>query len=96
MHKEIIQQFKRERKRLKMTQLEVSEIAEVSHFTVSRMESGATIPPLNIFLKCADAVGMMVALVPKPIELRREKREKNKRVPTIKRKDIDWDAFIKD
>ena len=78
-----------------MTQEEVGEIAGVSHFTVNRMEKGTTVPPLKIFVQCADAIGMMVALVPKPIGLREEKREKNKEVKPIERKKVDYDKFFR-
>ena len=68
MHEEVIKQFTEERKRRKVSQEVVAKYADVSEFTISRMENGKASPMLKTFCEMAKGIGMMVVLVPIPLK----------------------------
>ena len=69
MYGQLVKEYKSTRKRKGVTQEDVSSKADVSPFTISRMENGESIPRLDKFIEMAKGIGMMVALVPFPAEL---------------------------
>ena len=93
MHEDIIRQYAEARKRLRINQDEVGDIIGTKKYTISRMENLKHVPSLEMFAKCVDAIGMMVAIVPKPEGMREEKRIKNKYTPTMEKVEINYDNF---
>lgn len=69
MHREIIRQFKSERKKQKKTQQDVSDNCKLNISTVNRMERGESIPTLETFTEAVSGIGFMIVIIPVPQNL---------------------------
>ena len=92
MHKELIAQFKAERKRLGVSQEGVAEKCGVSHSTVVSVELSNREPKLSTFMEMCNAIGYMVMIAPipqsiKPIEVVKEV------IVEVEKKSVDYDNF---
>lgn len=92
MYKELIAQYKSERKKQGFSQTYVSENAEVSMFTVNRMEKGETIPRLDKFLEMCRGIGFMVVIAPIPKSVRPQIIIKEV-IVEVEKKVVDYDNF---
>lgn len=72
-YKELLERFIYERKRTKVSQDKVSTNGGLSKYTVSRMETGESIPRTDTFVKMCKGMGMMIVLIPIPSILIAEK-----------------------
>ncbi|MBP3554252.1 MAG: helix-turn-helix transcriptional regulator [Clostridia bacterium] len=62
---DIILALLKERKRKKITQTELSALTDIPQTTISRIESFASIPTLQILLKIANALGLNLVVLRK-------------------------------
>ena len=66
MHKELIEEFKKQRKRQKISQEKVSEKCTISLSSVTKIETDGRAPMLSTFMRMCNAIGYMVTIAPIP------------------------------
>lgn len=62
----IAEQLRQRRRELNISQQELAAITGIGIATLNRIESGKHIPGLRTLMPLADALGLMLALQPKP------------------------------
>ncbi|MFI6517366.1 helix-turn-helix domain-containing protein [Spirillospora sp. NPDC050679] len=67
-------QIRRRRRALRLTQARLAELADLDQPAVSRLESGARIPPLPVLERVGAALGLRLVLRFEPVEAPRGTR----------------------
>ena len=92
MYQQLVNEYKATRKRKNISQKVAGALGGLSPMTISRMESGESIPRLDIFIKMAKGIGMMVVIAPLPAELVVHPPKIEEKIEEVKEVNYDdWD-----